>query len=195
MNIAFFDFDGTITSKDSLINFIQFAVGKPQYYWGLLLLSPMLTAYAFKFLPNHMAKEKLLAHYFKGWDIQHFEQIANQYALEALPKIIRPQALEAVLKHQQQGDDVVVVSASVEQWLQAWCDKYSIKLIATKLEVKQGKLTGQLATKNCYGAEKVHRIKHVYHLETYDYIYAYGDSKGDKEMLNLADKSHMKPFH
>ena len=69
-----------------------------------------------------------------------------------------------------------------------------IELIATKLEFKAGKLTGKFATNNCYGAEKSHRIKELFDLELYDYIYAYGDSRGDKEMLALADESFYKPF-
>jgi len=195
MNIAFFDFDGTVTSKDSLLGFIGFAVGKPSYYLGLLLLSPMLTAYVLKLIPNYQAKQILISYYFKGWDIHQFEQVAEQYALKEIPKIIRQNALEAVLKHQSNGDEVVIVSASMQNWLQVWCDKYGLALIATKLEVEQGKLTGQFASKNCYGDEKVNRIKQAYDLERYDCIYAYGDSKGDNAMLKLADKPHMNVFH
>lgn len=194
MKIAFFDFDGTITNKDSLVDFIQFAVGRPAYYFGLLCLSPMLLLYVFKLLANDKAKQKMLAYYFKGWSEQKFEKLANKYATEQLSKIVRPQALERIQWHQQQGHQVVVVSASMESWLKGWCTQLDLTLIATDLAFENGKLSGKFATKNCYGFEKVKRIQALYELKTYEYIYAYGDSRGDKELLELADEAVNKPF-
>lgn len=192
--IAFFDFDGTITTKDSLADFIQYAVGKSNYYVGLLTLSPLLIAYMLKFIPNHIAKEKLIAHFFKSRDARQFQKLAEQYSLERIDKIIRPKAIEKIRWHQNQGHQVVIVSASIESWLRAWCDKNNIELIATRLEVKGRKLTGKFATKNCYGLEKANRVKEAFELSLYDHIYAYGDSHGDKELLALAVESFYKPF-
>jgi phosphatidylglycerophosphatase C len=192
--IAFFDFDGTITTKDSLADFIQYAVGKTNYYVGLFTLSPMLIAYMLKFIPNHIAKEKLIAHFFKSGDARQFQKLAEQYSLERIDKIVRPKAIEKIRWHQNQGHQVVIVSASIESWLRAWCDKNNIELIATCLEVKGCKLTGKFATKNCYGLEKANRVKEAFELSLYDHIYAYGDSHGDKELLALAVESFYKPF-
>lgn len=89
---------------------------------------------------------------------------------------------------------VVVVSASIEDWLKPWCDENKVKLIATKLEFKNELITGRFASENCYGEEKVRRIKEVYALESFEYIYAYGDSSGDIKMLSLADEQHYKLF-
>ena len=80
--------------------------------------------------------------------------------------------MKKIIWHQEQGHKVVVVSASMECWLKKWCEKYSIDLIATRLEIQDGKLTGKFATKNCYGPEKANRIKEVYDLSQFDYIYA-----------------------
>ena len=192
--LALFDFDGTITTKDSLVDFIQFAVGKATYYKGLAKLSIMLTQYTLRIIPNHTAKEKLIGHFFQGWNTSDFKKIANKYGLSKIDKIIRPKALEKIDWHKQQGHKIIIVSASMKCWLQSWCDKNKIELISTQLEIKDKKITGKFATKNCYGIEKVNRIKELYTLDDYDYIYAYGDSSGDKELLALADKSVYKPF-
>ena len=162
MNIAFFDFDGTITTKDTLADFIQYVVGKPFYYMGLFILSPMLAAYTFKLIPNYIAKERLMIHFFKGRDEIRFQQFAEQYSLKEIDKITRPKAMKKIIWHQEQGHKVVVVSASMECWLKKWCAKCNIDLIATRLEIQDGKLTGKFATKNCYGPEKANRIKEVY---------------------------------
>jgi phosphoserine phosphatase len=112
-NISFFDFDGTLTKKDSLADFIQYAASKPTYYFGLLLLSPMLAAYKLSLIPNHIAKEKLIAHFFKGWDVEQFQRVADKYSVEQIDKVIRPKAMKKIIWHQQQGHKVVIVSASM----------------------------------------------------------------------------------
>ncbi len=194
-SIAFFDFDGTITTDDSLPAVLQYYVGKPKYYLGVLLLSPMLAAYYCKLLTNHIAKEKFIAYFLKGKNSTKFRTIAKQYSLLQIDKILRPSAMVKIKWHQERGHKVVIVSASMECWLQAWCDKKSIALISTRLESKNNKFTGRFATKNCYGMEKVNRIKKEYTLEEYKDVYAYGDSSGDKEMLNIATKPHYRYFH
>jgi HAD superfamily phosphoserine phosphatase-like hydrolase len=130
-------------------------VGGVAYYIGLLRLAPILTAYKLKIISNSAAKEKLMAHFFYNWDAGRFFKIAEQYSLEHLEKIIRPNAMERIKWHQNQGHKVVIVSASMENWLAGWCERNSIGLISTRLEVKKNKLTGKFLTKNCHGIEKV----------------------------------------
>ena len=194
MRLALFDFDGTITTKDSMVEFIQYAVGKRKYYFGLLRLSPMLMAYKLNLYPNDKAKERLLAYFFKKITIKEFQEIVIGYDKNELDKIVRKEAIAKILWHKKQGDEVVVVSASMECWLKLWCDRQNIKLIATKLEIENGKFTGKFATPNCYGEEKVTRLKELYPTEKYSHIYAYGDSRGDRELLELADEAFYKPF-
>jgi HAD superfamily phosphoserine phosphatase-like hydrolase len=102
--------------------------------------------------------------------------------------------MEKIHWHQKEGHRIVIVSASMKCWLDAWCKNNHIELISTKLEVIDGKLSGKFATKNCHGIEKANRIREMFDLGNYDHIYAYGDSSGDREMLALADESFYKPF-
>ena len=192
--ISLFDFDGTITKDDSLIKFILFAAGNVKFVFGIALLSPMLVAYKLKFIPNYKAKQYMLSYFFKGMSEEKFMRIANEYSLNHIDTILRPKAMEKIAWHKEQGHKIVVVSASMECWLKPWCDKNELELIATKLEITNNKLTGKFASKNCYGPEKVNRIREIYNLKDYERIYAYGDSKGDMEMLGIADKKHYKYF-
>ena len=64
--------------------------------------------------------------------------------------------------------------------------------IGTKVEVDlDGKLTGRFLTKNCYGPEKVNRLLEIEPDRKNYFLYAYGDSRGDKEMLECADRGIM----
>jgi len=193
-SICLFDFDGTITSKDSLVDFTQYVTGKRAYYLGLLSLSPMLISYKFNLIPNHIAKQKFISHFFKGRDADQFMKLAYKYSLERIDKITRPQAIEKIRWHKEHGHKVVIVSASMECWLKGWCEKNELDLIATRLEVRDGVLTGKFATRNCHGIEKVNRVREVYDLNLCDQVYSYGDSRGDRELLELADMSFYKPF-
>ncbi len=155
----------------------------------------MLAAYTFGMIPNHIAKERLIAHFFIGWDAKQFQQTADQYSLHQLDKMVRPEAVERMRWHQAQGDRVIVVSASMESWLRGWCGRNNIELIGTRLEIRDGRLTGRFATKNCYGMEKVSRIREWCDLSAFSLIHAYGDSRGDREMLELATVKHYRGFN
>ena len=192
--IAFFDFDGTITTDDSLIKFIRFVVGDVKTLWGMIILSPMLVVYKLKLIPNYKAKQMMLSYFFKGMNEHQFQKVAEEYSLKHIDTILRPKAMERITWHKDLGHKVIIVSASIECWIRAWCDQNDLDLIATRLEIKDDLMTGKFLTKNCYGIEKVNRVKEAYNLDDYDRIYAYGDSRGDKELLGLADKSFYKLF-
>ncbi|QKI89753.1 HAD family hydrolase [Thiomicrorhabdus xiamenensis] len=192
--LVLFDFDGTLTTKDSLPDFIQFACGRWRYYWGLLCLSPWLSLYVLKLMPNDKAKEKLLGHFFRGWDEARFNALAERYSLSRIEPLLRPKAKLAIERYQQKGAKIVVISASLRNWLEPWCEQKGFELIATEFAVENGVLSGKFDGNNCYGQEKVRRIKQRYVLDEFDFVHAYGDSSGDKPMLALADKGYYRVF-
>lgn len=193
MNLALFDFDGTITSKDSFLLFIRFAAGK-KYYTGCARLSPKICLYLAGLYPNYRLKEDFLTTFLSNWTSQQLSDVASAFSKDILKEIIRPGALERIHHHQHKGDKTVLVSASPEALLAPWCLRNNMDLLGTRLQVKNGRTTGKIEGKNCWGEEKVTRIQTAYQLDMYQKIYAYGDSKGDLPMLKLADVSRYKPF-
>ena len=192
--IAFFDFDGTITTKDTLLEFIKFSKGSLPFYIGFLLNSPWLVAFKLKIIPNQAAKERVLSYFFKKTPLEKFERLCRDFAEQAIPALIRPKALDEIGRLQQQGIPVVIVSASPENWIRPWADQLQLELIATRLQTSNDRLTGRIEGRNCYGEEKVKRIQQHYTLPDFTEIYAYGDSSGDKPMLAIAKISFYKPF-
>lgn len=192
--IAFFDFDGTITTRDTLFEIIRFQKGATALYTGMLLLSPALALFKLKLLSRQTMKQLVLRYYFRGAPAAAFRQRCEDFCNGRLPSILRGAALTAIRDHISEGRQVVVVTASAEDWVAPWCRSMGIACIGTRLEVQDGRLTGNIAGLNCNGDEKVARIRALYDLGAFGDIYAYGDSSGDKAMLALAGIREYKPF-
>ena len=188
MNLALFDFDGTITKKDSLNEFLKFASTRSEYLLKMLTFLPIFLLYKTGFIKNDKAKQMLLKLFFKGWSKKKFEKKAKDFSLSVLDSILRDDLYSFLKEHKKRGDKVVIVSASMECWLKPWCQKEEVELISTRLKFEDGRFGGEFLTKNCYGKEKVVRIKEVYDLKLFEKVYAYGDSKADRYMFELADE-------
>lgn len=192
--MALFDFDGTLTYRDSLADFIFYSVGSVRVAFGGVVLSPIILAYKTGLYDNSKAKEKVISHFFRGYKDKEFTQIGRIYAQERLPEILQESAVDKLMWHIEQNHTVVVVTASAEDWIREWTGSLKVELIGTKLERKGGVITGRFQTKNCYGIEKVRRIRDEYDLTRYETIFAYGDTDGDQAMLDLADHVFYRSF-
>lgn len=214
-----FDFDGTLTTRDTFLAFIRHAKGNLSFVWGMMLHSPWLVMMKLGLYPNWKAKQRVFAHFFKGMPIDDFNQACWFFAYDKR-HLIRPKAIDAIREAQAEGAQVLVVSASVENWVSRCIEATlattphkenaspkdgekdngsqpagnPVRMLCTQVEVADNRLTGRLLGRNCYGAEKVRRIEEALpHRERYELI-AFGDSRGDKEMLEYADERHFKPF-
>lgn len=191
--IAAFDFDGTITTKDTLFDFIKFYHGRWSLWLGLLFLTPTLFLFKAKMISNERAKEKMLSFFFKGESYEIFLKECEAYKTQ-IDTIINSKAKEKIAWHQQKGHKVVILSASIDLWILPWAKSLGIETISTQLDIKNNIVTGKLSSKNCHGQEKVNRLLAVYPKRDDYILYAYGDSKGDFELLAFADKPFYRCF-
>lgn len=193
--IAAFDFDGTITRKDTLIEFLRFTGGSARFYAVFTLYFPLLVLMKLKLYSNQKAKEKIFAHYFKAMPIEQFDDLCRRFFEQKGPSLIYAEAKAQIAKHKAQGDEIVIISASIENWVCHFTEALGAdKLLATQVEVQDGKITGRFLTANCYGKEKVKRLLSAYPERSNYYLLAYGDSRGDKELLQFADEQHYRQF-
>lgn len=194
--IAVFDFDGTITTKDTLLEFIRYAKGTLLFCWGFILFSPLLVAYKTRLCPNWKVKEQMFSYFFRGMPVVQFNALCERFYKDKGPKLLRDDACATIRKHLSQGDSVIIASASIYNWVLPFGKALGVDaVIGTEVAVSpSGNLTGKFLTRNCYGMEKVERIKRLYpDYDTYIWI-AYGDSAGDRQLLDFADEKHYKIF-
>lgn len=185
-NIAVFDFDGTLTSRDTLLDFIRFVYDGRcmSMLMGFMLIAPQVMLMKVHLLSNHAVKERMLAYFFGGMQQSELERYGRDYVRRA-KTLLRDDVYARFAEHVKRGDDVYVVSASLEEWVRPVCMSLGAKaVIGTQFDTR----SGRYASPNCYGAEKVRRFceiepeRDTYHLK------AYGDSRGDKEMFAFADE-------
>lgn len=186
-----FDFDGTLTTKDTLIAFIRFAKGTMAFAWGFAHYAHLLVLMKLELYPNYKAKQKVFAYFFKDMSLKDFNALCKAFAASS-KHLLRPAGIAAIQQAQNEGSEVLIVSASIDNWVQPFFA--DVKVLGTQIEVIDGKLTGRFLTKNCYGQEKVNRILSLYPNRKDYHLTAFGDSRGDKELLAFADESHYKPF-
>ncbi len=192
MNLALFDFDGTITEGDSWTPFMRLATGPARKLVGFTVLLPVGAGYYAGLVAGRTARPLYTRVAFRGVETSRVRDIGESYASEVLPRTIRARAVEQIGWHQDSGDTVVVVSASLALYVQPWCERAGLDCIASELEEHGGRLTGRLLDGECTGPEKAIRIRRRYDLRQFREIYAYGDTGEDREMLAMADHRYYR---
>jgi len=192
--LALFDFDGTITTRDTFIDFFEYYKGFFRFWIFAVLNFPFALAKILGLYEAYQLKEIFLVKFIKGVRAEELDRIVVNYTRDRLPGIVKQSALDEILKHKNEGSDVALVSASTTLWLKQFAKDNGMELIATELEVVDGCYTGRISGLNCLGPQKVVRIKEKYNIEDFDEIFAYGDTNGDKEMLEIAHYKHFRYF-
>lgn len=192
MDLALFDFDGTITTTGTYPGFVRIALGPGRKVAGGLLLAPLLIGYRARLVSDHAIRKAISRVAFWNDDAARLRGVGERYAQDVLPGLIRPVALERIAWHQDRGDLVVVVSASLDLYLEPWCRALGVDVICTRLEVRDGRLTGRYVNGDCCGEEKATRIRQRYRLSDYRTIHAYGDTEEDRQMLEMADMKYFR---
>ena len=184
--LALFDFDGTLTTRDSFILFMLHLGGVR----GTL-----------RWLRSSFGKDALRSSWRRdveplklGWmkDVlagrsrAEYEASGRRFCAERLPALLRRDAIARLDWHRAQGHEVWIVSASLDAWLRPWCDARGIGLMCTELESEEGILTGRLSGPHCDGENKARLVRERLDLTRFDRVFAYGNGSGDRAMLALA---------
>lgn len=190
MNLALFDFDGTITTREMFRPFLEFAVSRRRRVLGGVVLAPLVIGYKFGWVPGNLIRKWAVRVGLTGIRASHASEQGSRFASEILPGVLREIAIERIRWHKQQGDRIVVVSGALDVYLSHWCRQHDVELICSELEVKDGQLTGRYRGAQCVSAEKPRRVREAYDLEAYPVIYAYGDTREDHDLLRIAHRRY-----
>jgi phosphatidylglycerophosphatase C len=192
--IVAFDFDGTLTTHDSFTAFLAWKAEPFRYFAGLARLLPHIAAYG-AHRDRGRLKAAAAAVFLRGETRQQIDAEAEAFAAERARDMFRPDALQTWGDWKAKGALMVVVTASPETLVGPFAERLGAdRLIGTRLAFDgQDRLTGRFATPNCRGPEKVTRLKQAFG-DDVALAAAYGDTTGDREMLQLAQVKGYRVF-
>lgn len=193
--LSVFDFDGTLTRRDSFVPFLKFAFGKRAFTLRMIRLLPAAIRYVGKGMTRDELKAALIATFLAGVKVEWVEAKAVEFRAAFWTRLMRPAGLKSVAAEIESGAQVTICSASPRIVLKPFAHKLGIKLIATELEERDGYFTGNISGNNCRCEAKVVRLEAVYgRLDQYR-LRAWGDTRGDHELLAAAQDAHWRHFH
>jgi phosphatidylglycerophosphatase C len=190
-DLAAFDLDGTLTEGGSVFDFLAAVAGRREVAAASASLSPALARAA---LAGGTAaddtKERLFRRVLAGVEVTRLDEVARQFAEDHLRDHLRADVHRRFGWHRHRGDRLVIVSASPEAYVGPIGDRLGADhVVATRLEVVDGRLTGGYDGRNCRGEEKLTRLQAWRHGldDPGARLWAYGNSRGDLRMLAAAD--------
>jgi phosphatidylglycerophosphatase C len=186
--VAAFDFDGTLTRHDTLVPFVATMAGWPRTLGGLVRVAPRLGLASIGRADRDDAKARFLAPLLHGRAHSDVRARGVAYGDTLVARAIRPSMRARVAWHRAQGHEVVIVSASLDVYLDRVGELLDTQaVLCTRLEVDDtDRCTGQMLGGNCRGPRKAERLREYLGATPVD-LWAYGDSAGDTEMLAMAD--------
>jgi len=187
MALAFFDLDGTLTRFDTFVPYCLLSLFyRPRRVFAL---KPLLKACINFFrgrIDRQDLKETFLVAFLEGARRNDIELFNREFFRFILLWIIREEMIEKMRLHKQAGDQVYLVSASPDVYLDTLAREWKlVGVICTKLEWKNGLLTGKILGKNCRGHEKGVRIRELFSEIELEGSFAYGNKNEDQELLEL----------
>lgn len=188
-----FDFDGTLTKKDSMFLFLRHC-DPDRYLWVWLRYVPLFVWTRLGLLPPQRVKKSFINEFLKDKSRMWLEEKARSFFEVQYPQMIRPSALQFIQDMPPQSTSVII-TASMDIWVRPFAEKWGMHLIATQAQWERNIYTGKWNTPNCNGAEKVKRLKTYLRGREYDKIIAFGDTSGDQALLDFSGEGHYRYFH
>ena len=189
-----FDFDGTLTYKDTMFLYLKF-YNSAKFNFQFLKHVPLFILLKLKLANAEKVKKSFISSILKGQSKTKIEEKSQQFFEKYYPEIIRENAIEFIKNIDREHTESYLVTASLDIWVKPFAEKFKMNLLATRAEFKNDIFTGNFVGNNCNGGEKVHRIKEALQGKKFDKTIAFGDTSGDKEMLEWANESHFEFFH
>ena len=192
--IVAFDFDGTLTIRDSFTEFLRWRAGPGGWMLGLLRLAPAVAAYA-RDRDRGRIKAASVREFLLGVDRATLEADAARFADQIWPRFMRPDAMKTWNEWGERGAHRVIVTASPTSTVAPFARKLGAEaLLGTEFVFDaDDRITGEFAGPNCRAEEKVRRLKAAYGQDMV-LTAAYGDTSGDTEMLAMAQEPGFRVF-
>lgn len=192
MDLALFDFDGTITDRETMPYFMRAAVRPHRKLLGGTLLLPAILGYKTGIVSGTAIRAAICHVGFRRIPASELEVHGRRFAQDFLPTTLRPEAMARIAWHKKRGDTVVVVSGGLDLYLRHWCEEHEVELLCSALEQRGGRFTGRYRGLQCVKDEKARLVRKHFPLSNFARVFAYGDTPEDRELLAMAHEAYYR---
>ena len=192
--IVAFDFDGTLTTRDSFTQFLRWRAGPGGWALGLVKMAKATAAYA-RNRDRGAIKAASVRVFLKDVTRPELEADAARFADAVWDRFMRPDALQVWNDWGAKGAYRVIVTASPEITVAPFARRLGADaLLGTHMAFDaRDRVTGAFIGSNCRGEEKVRRLKAAFG-DDMQLAAAYGDTSGDTEMIAIAAEKGFRVF-
>lgn len=195
MKTVLFDFDCTLTNRDTLRPLAHYLATKERNYFGLVILYFVLILARLRILDDRKMKESFLNLFIKGKKLSSVNSTVRKFFDQNLESLLNRPVFDALVQHRNDGDKIFIVSANFDFFLEPLIQNWGIKgIICTQTHRINGVFTGQIIGKTCKGKVKAERLKTMFALPDLAGMLAYGDAD-DHEMLGLVGEAKLIDGH
>ena len=185
---AVFDLDGTLTKKDTYIPFLMnCAIKCGLRNLSIFLLPCHILAFKVGLISNEKLKEKFLNAFLGGVKKEKLNFVTRQFVEQLIKKGMRREIVNILHQCRERGDHVILASASFDFYVEEIAERLKVdKIICTRAEIQDQRITGRIADKNCYGNEKARRVLEYFaQFKKKDFI-VYTDHYSDLPLIQKA---------
>jgi HAD superfamily hydrolase (TIGR01490 family) len=186
MDLALFDFDGTLTTHETMPAFVRATVSRPRLVAGSLLLWPLILGYRRGLESGSRVRAAIVRVAYTGRSAAWLQARGEAFAHDYLDRHLRPEAMRRIAWHRERGDAVLVVSGGLAEYLQPWAKAHGLEVACSALGRRGERLTGRYAGPQCAGGDKARRVAERFDLAAFERIHAYGDTPEDEHLLAMA---------
>jgi phosphatidylglycerophosphatase C len=188
--VVAFDFDGTLSTRDNFMPFLRLVAGTPATGSAVTAGALRCGVRGRRAWTRDDVKAEVVQRLFAGRSAAGIEVLARGFADDIVRSYLRAEMVEQADWHRTQGHELVIVSASLGSYLRPVAERLRFDaVLATELEVgPDGRFTGRFSGANVRGAEKARRLD-AWIGERAAYVWAYGDSSGDRMLWARANEA------
>jgi phosphatidylglycerophosphatase C len=186
-----FDLDNTVTRVDTYPKFLLSILARRPSRWMRAAILPLdLAIYRLGFQDNQWLKERALGGIAGGASPVLVERQSRELVEDIVDSKLRSGANSAIEQHRAAGHYLVLATASFDIYTRMLAEKLGFHDVVCTIaeQDKQGRLTGRIVGKNCYGEEKLRRIAECMEGGRNQWnVIVYTDHHSDLPLLEWAD--------
>lgn len=187
-SVVFFDIDGTLVRGQTQILFAKYLLKARKLNFFVVIKASIWFALYKMNLVNNV--EKIMK---KSYGVLKNKRVDvyDKYVKDFFEEIIRPnffdKAIQDIENHKKEGREIILISSTIQPIVDQIKIFLNLKYgYGTRLEIKDGKYTGNIDGSVIYGLNKILIIKNTINFlkAKKEQSFAYSDHMSDAEFLN-----------